>query len=211
MPRTLNEILVDVNSYVDLEASAPSGDELNTRVNYANQAIWDAVGTYQFSEFDRVYEVNPAANASISLPTGFREFKINPKQLVGGTWVDFPEIDPHERYNKGSSDKYCYVLGNPRIGYTTVFNNLEANCTLSFTYQAFPSGFATLSDICELPDPSYVVAKTESYVLQARGDEKFPYVDAIADRKLKNLVSRDMKSPGGQYRVSPAGFRNPLA
>ncbi len=147
---------------------------------------------------------------TVPLPSGFREFKISPQQYDGSNWTEFPEIDPVERYKKNSGDKYCYVLGNPAAGYNAIFNNLTANATLSFTYQGFPSGMATLTDKCELSDPTYVVAKTESYVLQARGDDRFPYVDSIADRKLRNMIGRDQKSPGGQYRVTPTGFSNPL-
>lgn len=209
--RTLSDILYDINSFVDLEAALPVGDELSVRVNYVNQAIWDASSVAQLDEFTKIYEVNPATLASVSLPSNFREFKISPRQLVNDSWVEYPEIDPVERYNKSSGEKYCYVLGNPSSGYTTIFNNLTADATLSFTYQAYPSGMATLTDKCELSDPTYVTTKAESYVLQARGDDRFPYVDSIADRKLRNMIGRDQKSPGGQYRVTPSGFSNPLA
>ena len=70
---------------------------------------------------------------------------------------------------------------------------------------------ATLTDRCELSDPGYVVNKAESYVLQARGDDRFPYVDAKAEMKLKNMIGRDMKTPGGQYRTVKQTFINPLA
>jgi hypothetical protein len=208
--RTLNDILIAVNAYVDLEASAPTGDELVFRANLANQAVWDASGVSQFSEFDEVYEVDPATNATIPLPSNFREFKTNPRQNVNGTWVEYPEILPEQRYNHGPSEKYCYVLGNPAQGFSAIFNGLEANMTLSFTNQRFPSGLLTLSDVCELSDPTYVVSQTESYILQSRGDDRFPYVDSIASTKLKNLVGRDMKTPGGGYRKTPSSFNNPL-
>ena len=210
MSRNLSQILYDVNSYVDLEYALPTGDELYTRANYANQAVWDASAVAQLDEFTRTYEVNPGTASSVTLPRNFREFKISPQQLVNGTWVEFPEVLPEERYQKNAGDKYCYVMGNPMSGYIAYFNNLEANCTLSVTHQAYPSGMATLSDICELSDPMYVVNKVESYVLQARGDDRFPYVDAQAEKRLRNMIGRDMKSPGGQYRVAPAGFKNPL-
>jgi hypothetical protein len=164
----------------------------------------------QLPEFDAIYEVDSATAAAITLPAGFREFKASPKQLVGGTWHDFPEIAPEERYNMSAGDKYCYLTGNPAVGYVSNFNGLEANCTISFTYQAFPTGFPTLSSKCELRDSTYVVAGVESYVLQARGDDRFPYVDSIRKNKLQNMFGRAMKSPGGQVRQAPRGFKNPL-
>jgi len=196
--RTLSQILVDCNAYLDLDAAVPTGTELTTRTNYANQAVWDATAIAQFSEFQNVYEVNVSGNATISLPSGFREFQTAPRLFDSSlTWIEYPEIRPDERYEKEENDKYCYVLGNPASGYKAIFNNLTANCTLSVTYQRYPTGFATLTDICELSDPQYVVSQIESLVLQSRRDERFPTKDAEAQRKLKNMVGREMKTPGG--------------
>jgi len=207
---TLSQILLDVNSYVDLEASLPTGDELTTRTNYANQAVRDAQAVAQLPEFQVVYDVDPGTSYTISLPSNFREFTTSPQQSTGSSWDQYPEILPAERFEKLPSDKYCYVTGNPASGYLATFNNLTANATLSFTYQRFPSGMATLTDKCELSDPTYVVSKVESYVLQARGDDRFPFVDAMSEKKLRNMVGRSMKSPGGQVRITPTGFKNPL-
>lgn len=208
--RTLNDILIDCNSYLDLSAQSPTGSELTTRSNYANQAVWDASAIGQFKEFRGVYNVGYSANASISLPSGFREFMGMPHVLdTNGQWVEYPEILPTEIYNKESTDKYCYVLGNPREGYTAIFNNLTANCTLSIVYQRFPSGLLTLSDVCELPDPQYVTAKIESYVLQSRRDERFPIKDAEAERKLRNMMGRESKVvPGGNNQTRRTGSSN---
>jgi len=208
--QTLSDILIDVNAFVDLEAKAPVGDELDTRSNYASQTIRDAADVGQLPEFSNVYEVNSGTSFTVALPTGFREFEANPKQLVSGTWNDFPEILPKERYNKSTGEKYCYITGNPAVGYVANFSNLDINCTISFTYQCFPTGFPTLSSKCELRDSTYVVTGVESYILQARGSDKFPYVDSIRKNKLKNMFGRAMKSPGGQVRVAPSGFKNPL-
>jgi hypothetical protein len=196
--RTLNQILIDCNAYLDLDASVPTGTELTTRTNYANQAVWEASAIAQFSEFQNVYEVNVSGNATIPLPTGFREFQTAPRLMDSSLdWVIYEEIKADDRYGKVSTDKYCYILGNPATGYNAIFNNLTANCTLSITYQRYPSGFATLTNICELSDPTYVVSKIESLVLQSRRDERFPTKDAEAERKLRNMVGRESKTPGG--------------
>ena len=176
--RTLQTILTDANAYLDLDAAVPTGSELVTRTNYANQAVWEASDIAQFPEFQKSYEVR-ATSATISLPSGFREFMTAPRLLDSSlTWLDYPEIRPDERYGKSTTDKYCYILGNPSEGYVAVFNNADTNCTLSITYQRYPSGFATLTDVCELSDPQYVVSRIESLVLQSRRDEGFPYKDA---------------------------------
>ena len=82
--QTLSDILISVNSYVDLEAELPTGDELTTRKNYADQAIMDACDVGQLSEFDTTYEVDPGTDTTVTMPDGFREFKVSPKQLVNG-------------------------------------------------------------------------------------------------------------------------------
>jgi len=138
--RTLQTILQDANAYLDLDASVPTGTELTTRINYANQAIWEASAIAQFSEFQNVYEVNVSSGATITLPSNFKEFMTAPRLLDSTlTWIDYAEIRPDERYSKTTTDKYCYVLGNPASGYYAIFNNLASNCTLSITYQRYPS------------------------------------------------------------------------
>ena len=209
MSRTLSQILTDANAYLDLEAAEPTGTELTTRKNYANQAVNEAADIAQFPEFKKTYEVR-ATSATLTLPSGFREFMTAPRLLNSSlTWEDYPEIRPEERYGKTSTDKYCYVLGNPNEGYTAVFNNISSTATLSLTYQRYPSGFATLTDVCELSDPQYVVAKIESLVLQSRRDERFPLKDAEAERRLRNMVGRKSKPPtGGDNIIKRVGISN---
>lgn len=194
--RTLQNILIDANAYLDLEASVPTGTELTTRANYANRLVWEASAVAQFSEFHTIYEVL-ATTASIPLQSNFREFMTAPRQRINGGWQEYEEIKPLERFAKEPDDKYFFVLGNPSAGYTAVFNGLQLNATLSMDFQRYPSGLATLTDVCELPDPMYVVTGIESLVLQSRSDERFPTVDADKNRRLQNMVGREMKQPGG--------------
>jgi hypothetical protein len=210
MARNLQSLLIDANAYLDLDAAVPTGTELTTRANYANQAVWEATAVAQFREFQNIYTVNVSSGATIPLPSGFREFMTAPRLLDStGLWVAYEQIDPLSIYDKEPSDKYCYVLGNPSAGYTAVFNNLTANCTLSIVYQRYPSGLATLTDVCELPDPQYVVEKIKSFVLQSRRDERFPQVDAKAEQKLKNMVGRGQKTPsGGINQIRRTGANN---
>jgi len=207
--KTLSQILTSANAYLDLDASEPTGTELTTRTNYANQAVMEAGDIAQFPEFQKTYEVR-ATSATLSLPSGFREFMTAPRLLNSSmVWEEYPEIRPDERYAKESTDKYCYVLGNPNEGYTAVFNNISSSATLSLTYQRYPSGFATLTDVCELSDPQYVVAKIESLVLQSRRDERFPLKDAEAERRLRNMVGRKSKPPtGGTNIIKRIGISN---
>jgi hypothetical protein len=180
------------------------------RTTFADRSIWDAAATGQFKEFKKVYEtsVTRSSLASISLPSDWREFQEAPRIKNGGAWHEYEEIAPEDKYDKDDSDYYCYVLGTPE-DYTLIINQPLAG-TLSAVYQRFPSGFGTLTDKCELPDPSYVTTKVEGYVLEGRGDERFPLVNSNAEQKLLNMTGREMKKPGGGKNRT-AIPRNPLA
>ena len=211
MAITLEQILIDANATLDLEASLPTGDELTLRTNYANQAVRDAVVTGQLSEMTQEYVIASSTLATIPLPANFYEFKHDPMVLDSvGNWHPYPEIGPEEKYDYSSGDRYCYVMGNPREGYNAIFNNLISNATLSIILSRFPTGMATLSDKCELSDPTYVVRSIESYVLYSRGDERFPTAKSEKERQLKNMMGRDMKTAGGQVHTTKSNFRNPL-
>lgn len=207
---TLNQILTDVNANIDLEAALPIGDELTLRTNYANQAIRYASDKAQLSEFDQEYVTAITTLTSLALPSNFREFKTNPRLLDGTTWIEYPEILPEDKYNHSSDEEYCYVLGNPMSGYSLNINSPVANATLSIIYQRYPSGMATLSDVCELSDPGFVTTKIESYVLYSRSDERFPTAEARAEAKLQNMIGKDAKMPGGGVRTVRSTFKNPL-
>lgn len=208
--RTLSQILIDVNSTLDLEASAPTGDELTTRVNYANQAVWDASATGQLSEFKMEYLVGISNNATVPLPANFRELAENPQLFSNSEWTSFPAVEVEEKYGLGDTEYYSYILGNPAAGYNLVLNNPIADATLSIIYQRFPSGLATLTDKCELSDPQYVVRKVESYVLYSRNDERLQIAEQRAETQLANMMGREMKATSGQSNDTRMKFNNPL-
>lgn len=209
--RTLSQILKDANSVLDLESAEPTGDELATRVNYANQAVWDASATGQLSEFKAIYEVNTSTLATFAMPANYRELMVNPQVLdSSGSWNEWEVIEPEARYDYTSADRYAYQLGNPNEGYFLVFNALYSMATLSILYQRYPSGLATLTDVCELSDPQVVVRKVESYVLYSRSDDRFPIAEQRAEKQLANMMGREMKSTTGQSKDTKMKFRHPL-
>lgn len=208
--KTLRDILIKANAFLDMEATDPTGTEEGIRVSFADRAVWDAAAIGQFKEFKKVYEttVTRSSLASISLPSDWREFQETPRIKNGGAWHEYEEIKPEDKYDKDDADKYSYVLGTPE-DYTLIINQPLAG-DLSMVYQRFPSGLATLTDKCELPDPNYVITKIEAYVLEARGDERFPLMKSEAEKLLLNMAGREMKMPGGGKNRTPVS-RNPLA
>lgn len=207
--KTLSQILVETSSYLDLTAALPTGDDLAVRINYAQQAMDEWAAAYNWRQLNQSYQVL-ATMASISLPTNFRRF-IGPPQALrsDGGWDAFEEILPEERYSKDSSDNYCYIQGSPASGYTAVFNALSVNASLSIDYQRYPSNMITFSDLCEADDGEYVKQKVISYVLQSRSDDRFPLVDADANRMLQNMIGREMnRRPGGSLSTTKRGSAN---
>ena len=195
MSTTLQEILISCNAYTDLEASLPTGTELTTRADFAKQAVREWAEASQWPELSKTYVVDPSTLASISLPSNFQEFESAPQQLESN-WIEYPVIKAKDQYGKGVNDKYCYLLGDKAKGFTAVFNYLTASATLSITYQAQPSLMATLADTCIVPDPEYVKTKIISYVLQSRSDDRFPTVNAEANRLLANMIGRSQVGHG---------------
>lgn len=211
MAKTLLDILIEANSVLDLDASAPTGTEATTRANYANQAVWDASATGQLSEFKKEYLTTTSTLATIPLPADFREFQEWPHIQTGTTWQGYEPIEVEDKYTR-TSDNVCYVLGNPAEGYNLIFNNIIAGSTLSIIYQRYPSGLLTLTDECELSDPQYVTRKIESYVLYSRSDDRFNIAEQRAQQSLANMMGRDMKGSSGMGRpTTPVTFKHPLS
>jgi len=211
MSRTLSEILIDINAVLDLEAASPSGTELTTRANYANQAVLDAAATGQLSEFKREFLTTSTTLATIPLPDNFREAMENPRLYLSGGWEEWELVEVEQKYERSSGERYCYVLGNPSEGYNLIFNQIEPTDQLSFIYQRYPSGLLTLADKCELSDPQVVARKAEAYVLYSRSDDRFQVAQQMADRQLANMLGREMKGTTSGARKTKTTFQNPLS
>lgn len=191
--KTLSEILIDVNSELDLTAELPTDDDLAVRWNFAHQAIDEWASSYQWRQLNQTSAIF-VTNASLSLATNFRELTAVPR--IGTT--EYPAIMQGEALTMNSGDYYTYVMGG--VGnYSLAINPVpQDGATLSFTWQRYPSYMATLTSICEVPDASYVKLKIIAKVLRSRLDERFPTVDAEASRVLNNMIGREMpRSPGG--------------
>lgn len=200
--RTLSHILINSNSYLDLEAAVPSGDDLTVRTDYAQQAVREWADAYRWKELSTPVTL-VATLTTVSLPSNFKELEGKPKDSHGNF---YPEIQPSERVYKEATDKYSYIEGNQSRGYVLTINGLSSLATLSLTYQRQPSNMATLTDVCEVPDDQFVVQKVISLVLQSRSDERFPQVEANAQRLLGNMIGRNMiKTPGGDNKVRRTG------
>ena len=196
---TLSDILIQANTYTDLEAILPTGTDLVTRTNYANQAVKDAASLYTFPQFSTPYTVY-ATGATVSLPSDFRELESFPKYQSSGVDTDMPVFKAGVLSNE---TKFGYVLGNPATGYNLILSGISG-ATISMLYQKYPTGFTTLTSVCELSDPEYVKQKVISYVLQSRNDDRFMVVERDAQTRLANMVGRENFIHGGVNTIPVA-------
>lgn len=190
--KTLSEILIEVNSYLDLTAELPTADDLTVRSNFANQAVSEWASSYKWKQLDQI-TVTTASFASLSLATNFREFTSVPTIET----IEYPEVTQSEVLSQPSGERYTYVTGGVK-NYVVNISPFTEPKTISFSWQRYPSYMATTSSVCEVPDSDFVRLKVISNVLQSRLDERFPSVEAEAKRTLSNMIGREMtKTPGG--------------
>lgn len=203
MSQTLSDILKDQSTILERSHSLPSDDELTYRTAVINQSVRKWANTARWRQLKQ--PLSPAvtvANATISLGSNHREFLQAPQVQTGtSTWREYPEIQLEERYAKDSGDDYCYVTGNPAIGYVAQFNNLASGASLSISQLIYPSGMATLTDTCEVPDPEFVLYDSTANIL-GPSSPRFTEMRTVANEALRNMLSREaIITPGGQNTV----------
>lgn len=202
----LQDILLDSASYLDLDATLPAGTELTTRIRFGNMAVreWEEAAKWRQLKVESTPSL--ASFASIGL-TNFKHLNGPPMEFLSdGIYQEYTEIRPESRFNYDTSDKYSYITGNQGDGFSLHVNGIAVNSTLTIPYIRGASTMATLTDVCEVPDPSFVTNRIISYVLQARNDERFPVMVAEGNRILRNMVTNEMVAlPGGRNETRKTG------
>lgn len=203
---TLNDILLDSASYLDLDATLPTGTELTTRIRFSKMAVNEWAESAKWRQLK--IEVTPslASFSSIGL-ANYKELNGAPMEYLSeGVYQSYPEITPEDRFYKQMNDQYSYITGNEGNGFALHVNGINVNATLTIPYIRGASVMATLTDVCEVPDPLFVTNRVISYVLQARNDERFPIVQAEGNRLLKNMITAEqVRLPGGSNSTPKKG------
>jgi len=190
---TLQDILIESSSYLDLATDLPVGDELDTRINYGKQAVKEWESAYKWKQLNKKFYPTLASLATIPLPTDFRDLLNNPQEYVDGYWQEHVEVNTSDVYNL-SDPYFMYIQGNDAEGYNAIFNKRSGNATMVIDYQSRASTMATLTDVCVVPDSDFVKWKVISLVLQSRLDERFPIIEAKAQQTLANMIGREQSS-----------------
>jgi len=198
---TLQEILINTSAYLDQSIDLPTGDDLNTRVNYANQRISEWESAYRFNDLKTNFTLS-ATLATISLPTNFSAIAGDPKELLdsNNTWQTYVQVDPSYIYDQEDTH-FSYKLGN-----NLILNGLSSGATVSIDYFRHAASLATLTDICEVPDCNYVVNGIIASVLQARGDDRFPVVEAKTQNLLMGMIGDNQSSASSSTRAPKRSY-----
>jgi hypothetical protein len=203
---TLNDILLDSSSYLDLDAALPTGTELTTRIRFSAMAVNEWADAAKWRQLKVESTPSLASFASIGISNFKRLNGPAMEYLSDGIYQDYPEVTPEEKYYKAQSDKYCYITGSDGQGFSLHVNGINVNATLTIPYMRGASVMATFTDVCEVPDPLFVTNRVISYVLQARNDERFPIVVAEGNRNLKNMIIQEqIRLPGGSNSTPKKG------
>lgn len=201
MVKTLSQILNDIGAYVDQDITIPTNTtDLNSRVNFVNQALQEWGNAYQWKQL-RVSSVVTFAlsGVSVGLSPNFKKLMSPIVDVSTTNNTRYVEIRPEDKYIKTSADNYVYIMGDDSAGrYIKLNPPMASGASLTYYYQSFPSSMATLQDVCVCPHPEYVTKRAIGYILEARSDSRFPTVKADADTLLQRMIEEEVTPSGGE-------------
>lgn len=207
----LSDIFKSVGALTDQDASLPTGSDLTQRLQFANDALAEWADTYTWTDLRSTIYVNTtdASTTSLGLPSNFRE-PLSPLVEFNddGTKYVYNIVPAVDRFNKDSTDKYCYINGLYPTKSLIIPNAITSGASLQIDYMSFPSSLATLTDTVPISATQYMVKKISALVLQGRGDPRFPSIQNDAQRILSNAIE-EQNVPFGKVNRIPyytAGF-----
>lgn len=195
MRLNLSDILKRIGGYVDQDSSStPTGSDLTDRINYVNRALDEWASTYDWDVLSETH--NPSSSTvsstSFGLPTNFRKPMSALYYYENDPPTEYKLVPRHERFTIDPTEEFAYIDGNTSDGFALVVpKGLPSGASMAMDIQVYPSALVTLADMPVLEDAEYLVDRGISYVLEARGDSRFPLMKAEADRKLATLIERE--------------------
>lgn len=181
----------------DENTSNISATDYSLRLNYINQAVkeWQEATDWQvlYKEYNVLVSTS-TGNASIVLPDDFRKLASYPLITHDGATTDqFPETRGQEAGQYISTDKRVEILGNPLDNYILrVYGvTLVSGASVKVPYYRTAASLVSPANICEIPNPEYIVKRSLAYLWEAREDARFPEMKSEADRILANLIDRE--------------------
>jgi hypothetical protein len=192
---TLEDVLLDISTWVDQETTLPDGAELATRISYVDQAQQEWGDVLNWKRLRKSLELS-SSGASVALPADFKKLA-SPLHDLTRT-QQYVEIKSDERFAKTPDSKYCYVTGNDADGLALVVNPaLDGSTTLNADYHAKAPSLATLSDIVIAPK-QFLTKRAIAMVLEARADARFPQMKEDAQLALDRAIEEEAVPSGAE-------------
>ena len=199
-------ILKSVGALTEQEAVLPTGTDLSVRLQFINDALGEWSDTYTWKDLRVTMNVNTstASVTTINLPTQFREplSTLYVFSDTGNLPTEYPLIDARDRFSKDSTEKYCYLMNTFRNKQLVVNPALESGASCQIDYMSFPSSVATTTDYVPISASQYLVKRVSAMVFQARGDSRYPLLQADAQRMLSNAIE-EQNVPFGRVNRIP--------
>ncbi len=184
-----------ISSEIDQSATAPTsgGVDWNIRTNFINRSLIDWSLSYDWECMKKVFNglvSTSTGNASYALPTDFKKLDGYPKIVSdGSTTYDFIMVDPSNNHRYVDSDKYVNILQN-KVMYIHA-GTLASGASVQFTYYASHATLSGVSDLVEMPDPTFLVQRSLYYLLKSREDGRFPEAKTESDRILARMIENE--------------------
>jgi hypothetical protein len=199
-------ILKSVGGLTEQEAVLPTGTDLSVRLQYVNDALGEWADTYTWKDLRTTLAINTSTASVnvVNLPINFREplSTLYVFSDTGNLPTEYPLIDARERFSKFDTDKYCYLMNTFRNKQLIVNPALESGASCQIDYMSFPSSVATTTDFVPISASQYLVKRVSAMVFQARGDSRYPLLQADAQRMLSNAIE-EQNVPFGKVNRIP--------
>lgn len=189
MAYTVQNVLQDVAAYVNQDPTLPEDTELQTFVRYIDQSQQEWGEAYDWDMLRRT------STGQGSLSTYFNKLLSHIYDVSTNPDTVYPVIKPEERFEKLTTDKYAYIMGDPVAGYTLTVN-YASTASIHYDWKAFPTALATITDVPTCPSQEYLTKRTIAFVLESRSDTRFPQVRADAQLILNRLIANQDSSIG---------------
>jgi hypothetical protein len=207
--KTVSEIMVDIASSVNQEATAPSVDssEYDLWLQFINRSVDEWANVNDWEELRKIYfpSITSDSTSTVSMPTDFRKVATSPKLYSTGTnssgYEEIPETINENIGLYGPSDKYFTQLGNQSDGISLIFHpaTMASGASLEIQYFSTPSSLASVNQIPQMSDSQFVVDRTIAYIFEARSDPRFQQQESKARDKLLQMVENANLSKYNSY------------
>jgi hypothetical protein len=211
---TVENILKSVGALTEQEAILPTGTDLDVRIQYINDALGEWADSYTWKDLNTTKTFSIVADqpamTGMSLPTTFRE-PLTPFYItntISGVPDKYELIDKADRFKMETTAKYCYIDGLIMNKTLYVNTSLASGAVCQMDYMGYPTAITSTTDYLPITSSQYVIARVSAKVYQARGDARFPGLQAEAQRLLSNAIE-EQNVPFGKVNRIPvqnAGF-----